>query len=78
LVRTADDGLQVDLTGKWNGRGAYLCARLNCWQRAWSSDILEKALRAPLTQADRDRLREASPRFTVAGAAAEEPGSDRK
>jgi predicted RNA-binding protein YlxR (DUF448 family) len=29
LVRTPDDGVHVDPTGKRNGRGAYLCDRLD-------------------------------------------------
>jgi predicted RNA-binding protein YlxR (DUF448 family) len=56
LVRTADEGVQIDLTGKRNGRGAYLCDQVSCWQRAIESDVLAKALRTELTEADRQRL----------------------
>ena len=56
LVRTADEGIQIDLTGKRNGRGAYLCDQLSCWQRAAESDVLAKALRTELTDADRQLL----------------------
>lgn len=59
IVRTTDTGVQVDPTGKWNGRGAYLCSQLSCWQKAIRSDILEKALRTTLTDDDRGRLSEA-------------------
>lgn len=59
LVRTADEGVQIDLTGKRNGRGAYLCNQPSCWQRAVESDVLEKALRTTLTPEDRQRLDEA-------------------
>jgi hypothetical protein len=58
LVRTATSGVQVDPTGKMNGRGAYLCDKPSCWVRALESDILEKALRVQLTDEDRQRLRE--------------------
>ncbi len=61
LVRTADEGVQVDPTGKRNGRGAYLCDQPACWQRAISGDVLEKALRATLTTEDRERLRSHAP-----------------
>jgi len=61
LVRTTDDGVQIDLTGKQNGRGAYLCDNLACWQKASESDYLEKALRTTLTTEDRDRIRAAMP-----------------
>lgn len=60
IVR-AETGVQVDQTGKMNGRGAYLCDRDTCWQRAASSDVLERALRTHLTGEDRDRLRMAKP-----------------
>jgi uncharacterized protein len=59
IVRTADAGIQVDPTGKLNGRGAYLCSQLSCWQQATESDVLAKALRTTITDADRNRLREA-------------------
>jgi uncharacterized protein len=60
VVRT-DSGVQIDPSGKMNGRGAYLCERDSCWQRAAGSDILDKALRTTLTAEDRDRLRMAKP-----------------
>jgi len=48
--------VQIDPTGKRNGRGAYLCSQRSCWDRALNSDLLEKALRTTLTSADRERL----------------------
>jgi uncharacterized protein len=59
VVRTAEDGVHVDPTGKRNGRGAYLCSQASCWQRAVESNVLEKALRTTLTAEDRQRLSEA-------------------
>jgi len=59
LVRTADEGVQVDPTGKRNGRGAYVCDQAECRQRAIESEVLAKALRTALTDADRARLRAA-------------------
>lgn len=59
IVRTADAGIQVDPTGKRNGRGAYLCNQPGCWQRAVESNVLENALRTTLTADDRQRLSEA-------------------
>lgn len=56
LVRTADEGVQVDPTGKRSGRGAYLCEQASCWKRALESDVLDKALRTTLTGEDRQRL----------------------
>ncbi len=60
VVRT-QDGLQLDPTGKMSGRGAYLCINPECWERAATTDILNKALRMTLTVDDRTRLRQAVP-----------------
>lgn len=60
IVRT-DGGIQVDATGKLNGRGAYLCEREECWEQAVKTDILNKALRTRLTEEDRERIQLAKP-----------------
>lgn len=60
-VVRAESGVQLDLTGKVNGRGAYVCDSPLCWQKMVSSDVLEKALRTKLTAEDRERLRQAQP-----------------
>lgn len=49
VVRLTDGTVQVDPTGKQNGRGAYLCDKSGCWQRAATSDVLGQALRATLS-----------------------------
>lgn len=61
LVRTADNGVLIDPSGKANGRGAYLCDQRSCWERALTSDVLARALRTTLTDADRERIRAAMP-----------------
>lgn len=61
IVRTSDDGVHVDPTGKRSGRGAYLCDNPACWDRALTSDVLARALRTTLTEIDRERLRAAHP-----------------
>ena len=60
LVRT-DAGVVVDPSGKMNGRGAYLCGQESCWERAMNGNILNKALRISLTDADRERLHQSAP-----------------
>ena len=57
VVRLADDGIVVDETGKRNGRGAYLCRRRPCWQRALDRGALGRALRVRLTSEDVAELR---------------------
>lgn len=60
VVRTAE-GLQVDPTGKLEGRGAYLCEQGSCWERAITGSALSRALRMTLTDEDRKRLQQARP-----------------
>ncbi|MDX2137883.1 MAG: YlxR family protein [Chloroflexota bacterium] len=59
IVRT-EDGIKIDPGGKIKGRGAYLCERPECWERAMKSDVLAKALKTTLTPEDRERLRQAA------------------
>jgi uncharacterized protein len=60
VVRT-EGGVQIDPTGKLNGRGAYLCEQSSCWENAVKSNVLDKALRTTLTREDRERLQQAKP-----------------
>jgi predicted RNA-binding protein YlxR (DUF448 family) len=57
LVRTTDNGVQVDPSGKQNGRGAYLCRRRACWQRALDGRALEQALKIEIDDERRAELR---------------------
>lgn len=52
LVRTPEGDVRVDPTGRQNGRGAYLCYKPACWQRAISTPMLNRALNTQLTAAD--------------------------
>jgi hypothetical protein len=61
LVRTPDEGVQLDPTGKRAGRGAYLCDDPACWQAAIKTDVVARALRTTLTAEDRQRLAAAAP-----------------
>jgi predicted RNA-binding protein YlxR (DUF448 family) len=54
IVRTPE-GVFVDRSGKLSGRGAYLHADPNCWEKGIKNN-LEKALRTTISEADRDRL----------------------
>jgi predicted RNA-binding protein YlxR (DUF448 family) len=63
IVNTPDEGVVVDLTGKRNGRGAYICREDACWQQALTTNVLEHALRISLTDEDRVRLHDQRPQF---------------
>ncbi len=61
IVRTPDDGVTVDLTGKRNGRGAYLCQNPACWDKVMTEGILEQALLTKISSAEMKRLMEFRP-----------------
>jgi len=44
IVRTPDNQLEIDLTGKKSGRGAYICYNVECLEKAVKNKGLEKAL----------------------------------
>lgn len=45
LVRNAEGRVELDRSGKLNGRGAYLCHDPACWEQALKRKGLERALR---------------------------------
>ncbi len=57
VVRTPDGHVVIDPTGKANGRGAYVCARPECFDAARQKRRLDAALRVTLLDDDYDRLR---------------------
>ena len=57
IVRTPDGHVVVDPTGKANGRGAYLCAKPECFDVARQRRRLDTALKVNLRDDDYDRLR---------------------
>ena len=56
LVRTSGGDIEIDASGKKEGRGAYLCTDKACWEKALKGKQLERALRGSVTQADIERL----------------------
>lgn len=46
IVRTPAATVEIDLTGKAAGRGAYLCRARTCWDQALSGHRLSAALKA--------------------------------
>jgi predicted RNA-binding protein YlxR (DUF448 family) len=44
VVRVSDDRIEVDRTGKRNGRGAYFCPAQECWDLGQKRKALNHAL----------------------------------
>ncbi|WP_027718247.1 RNase P modulator RnpM [Desulfovirgula thermocuniculi] len=50
VVRTPQGEVEIDPTGKRSGRGAYICPRLECLEKAVKGRRLERALQRPVGQ----------------------------
>lgn len=57
FVRTPEGHVEVDPTGKANGRGAYVCADADCFEMARKRRRLDSALRVTLKDDDYTRLK---------------------
>ena len=58
LVRIENGVIEVDISGKKPGRGAYLCPNKVCWELALKKNRLEYALRTELSNDNRQILTE--------------------
>ncbi|MDQ4099118.1 MAG: YlxR family protein [Chloroflexota bacterium] len=75
IVRTTEGTVEIDPTGKRNGRGAYLCDRRDCWERGLAKGILVKALNVEISPSARETIMRHAATLTTesesVGAAAE-------
>lgn len=58
VVKTNENEVFVDLTGKANGRGAYICPNANCFEIARKSKKISRALQIEINDELYDRLKE--------------------
>lgn len=48
ILKTEAEGVVLDATGRKNGRGAYVCPNMECFQKAVKSRGLERAFKMPI------------------------------
>lgn len=48
VLKTAEDEIVLDATGRKNGRGAYICFSRECLEKAIKSRGLERSLKAAI------------------------------
>lgn len=48
IIRTSEGQIELDATGKKNGRGAYLCMSGECLEKAKKSKGLERSFKMPI------------------------------
>ena len=57
IVKTAVGEVSVDLTGKKNGRGAYICPSVSCLEKAIKTKRLSRAFEMPIENELYEKLR---------------------
>lgn len=50
VIKTPEDEIMLDATGKKNGRGAYICPNTECLNKAVKSKGLEHSLKCQIPQ----------------------------
>lgn len=45
ILKTSEDEILLDATGRKNGRGAYLCPSIECFKKAVKSNGLERSFK---------------------------------
>lgn len=56
VVRCTDGAVQLDFSGKLNGRGAYICPDPECLKKARKSKSLDRSLETVIPEEVYDRL----------------------
>jgi predicted RNA-binding protein YlxR (DUF448 family) len=56
VVRTASGKVEVDPTGKKSGRGAYVCNKRECWEKALAKSVLNRTLKVEIDSENREEL----------------------
>ena len=56
VVRCTDGNVQLDFSGKLNGRGAYICPKAECLKKARKVKSLDRSLEVTIPEEVYDRL----------------------
>lgn len=57
VIRDRDGAVHVDETQKQNGRGAYLCRSLSCFETALKRRSLERTLKCSVSRSVYDQIK---------------------
>ena len=56
VLKTENEGIIIDTTGKKNGRGAYICCSLECIKKAKKTRGIDKSLKMAVSDEVYDNL----------------------
>lgn len=48
VIKTPENEIVIDVTGKKNGRGAYICNSFSCFEKARKTSALERSLKVSI------------------------------
>ena len=57
ILRTAEGEILLDMTGKKNGRGAYVCRSRECFEKAVKNKGLERSLKIKIPEETYESLK---------------------
>ncbi len=58
VVKTKEGEISIDETGKKNGRGAYICRDMECFNMAQKKHSLERSLKCSISEEIYEKLRQ--------------------
>lgn len=58
IIKTSENEILLDETGKKNGRGAYICKTVECLKKAMKNRGLERSLKVQIPSEVYDTLKE--------------------
>lgn len=67
ILRTTEDAVVLDTTGKKNGRGAYLCFSGDCFSKAVKNKGLERSLKMSIPKEVYEELKKEIDAIEAAG-----------
>ena len=59
IVKTSDGNIKVDITGKSEGRGSYICHDIDCLEKLIKSKRLNKVLKMNIAETTYEDIRKA-------------------
>ncbi len=57
ILKNKENEISIDFTGKANGRGAYICKNISCFETAYKRKSIERALQHQIDKELYERLR---------------------
>ena len=58
VIKTAENEICIDATGRKNGRGAYICPNMDCLKQAMKNRGLERSLKTAIPETVYQQLEE--------------------